>query len=128
MTSLDCIRTIKKYPNRRLYDTAESRYITLADIHDLVLGNISISVVDQRTNTDITQCILLQVICEQEQVGDAILSTEFLSQVIRAYSHESSDALAEHLTEKLQLFLAEKHNLPHDSVDYTFDQPRPNIP
>jgi polyhydroxyalkanoate synthesis repressor PhaR len=128
MTSPSSVRTIKKYPNRRLYDTIESRYVTLADIRELVIGNIAFSVIDQRTRTDITQCILLQVICDQEQNGDAILSTEFLSQVIRAYSHARSASVAGHLTEKLQHFLARKNNFLHDSVEYSFEQRRPKIP
>jgi polyhydroxyalkanoate synthesis repressor PhaR len=124
MTSPNSVRTIKKYPNRRLYDTVESRYITLADIRELVLDNIAFSVVEQRTHADITPCILLQVICEQEQTGDPILSTEFLSQVIRAYDHASSDSLAEYLTEKLQLFLGDRNSLLRDS----FEHLAPEIP
>ena len=104
MTSPSRVRTVKKYPNRRLYDTIESRYITLADIRELVVGNIPFSVIDQRTHTDITKCILLQVICDLEQNGDAILSTEFLSQVIRSYSHARSHTVAGHLAENLQHF------------------------
>ncbi|MGH8326348.1 MAG: polyhydroxyalkanoate synthesis regulator DNA-binding domain-containing protein, partial [Steroidobacteraceae bacterium] len=60
-------RTIKKYPNRRLYDTVESRYITLAEVRKLVVDHVEFIVVDKRTERDITHCILLQVIAEQEQ-------------------------------------------------------------
>ena len=67
-------RVIKKYPNRRLYDTDESRYIKLADIRDLVINDIEFVVYDKKTGADITRNILLQVISEQEQQGDAILS------------------------------------------------------
>ena len=76
-------RVIKKYPNRRLYDTEESRYITLADIRELVVDDTDFVVIDKKTGNDITRCILLQVISERESNGGAVLSTEFLSQIIR---------------------------------------------
>ena len=78
-------RIIKKYPNRRLYDTEESRYITLADVKDLVVNKNEFVVIDKKSGDDITRTILLQVISEQEQQGEAIMSRDFLSQVIRSY-------------------------------------------
>src|SRR5438874_12086073 len=80
-------RTIKKYPNRRLYDTVESRYITLADIRRLVIERIDFVVVDKKTQGDITRSILLQVIAEQEHDGEPLMSRDFLSQVIRSYGY-----------------------------------------
>ena len=80
---LSTARIIKKYPNRRLYDTEESRYITLSDIKELVLQKVEFVVIDKRTNDNITGCILLQVICEQEQHDEAILSENFLSGIVR---------------------------------------------
>jgi polyhydroxyalkanoate synthesis repressor PhaR len=79
-------RVIRKYPNRRLYDTEDSRYITLSDIRALVVGDIEFSVIDKKSGHDITRTILLQVISEQEQQGDAIMSRAFLSQVIRSHA------------------------------------------
>jgi polyhydroxyalkanoate synthesis repressor PhaR len=128
MTSPISERIIKKYPNRRLYDTKESRYITLSHIHDLVVGHVAFSVIDQRSGKDITQCILLQVICELEQNGDAILSTDFLSRVIQAYSHPFSESVAAHLTEKLQLFLSRNSEFLQDSIEYAFEPGSPKIP
>ena len=78
-------RIIKKYPNRRLYDTVESRYITLADIRRLVIERVDFVVIDKKTQTDITRSILLQVIAEQEQTVSRCMSRDFLSQVIRSY-------------------------------------------
>src|SRR3984957_5745079 len=78
-------RTIKKYPNRRLYDTLESRYITLADIRRLVVERIDFVVIDKKSQADITRSILLQVIAEQEHDGEPLMSRDFLSQVIRSY-------------------------------------------
>ena len=121
-------RTIKKYPNRRLYDTEESRYITLSDIRELVLERIEFAVVDSRTKDDITRCILLQVICEQEQNGDAILSEPFLSQVIRAYGHPSPAMLAEHLEQALEQFIVRQDNVAQDSVEFRHDAVSPKIP
>lgn len=59
-------RLIKKYPNRRLYDTSESRYITLEEVREMVLKEIPFKVVDRQSNEDITRNILLQIIMEQE--------------------------------------------------------------
>jgi len=78
-------RVIKKYPNRRLYDTIESRYITLADIRRLVVERIDFVVVDKKNNADITRSILLQVIAEQEHLAEPVLSQEFMIGVIRTY-------------------------------------------
>jgi len=78
-------RVIKKYPNRRLYDTVESRYITLADVRRLVVERIDFVVVDKKNNADITRSILLQVIAEQEHIAEPVLSPEFMVSVIRTY-------------------------------------------
>jgi polyhydroxyalkanoate synthesis repressor PhaR len=78
-------RVIKKYPNRRLYDTIESRYITLADIRRLVIDRIEFVVVDKKNNIEITRSILLQVIAEQEHLPEPVLSQEFMVSVIRTY-------------------------------------------
>ncbi|MFM1887522.1 MAG: hypothetical protein RL026_2679 [Pseudomonadota bacterium] len=91
-------RVIKKYPNRRLYDTTESRYVTLADIRRLVLAQLPFKVIDKATQRDITRGILLQVIGEQEQQGDSLLTREFLSALIRGLAEASAGrrpALAE---------------------------------
>ena len=101
-------RVIKKYPNRRLYDTTVSRYITLADIKDLVLGETEFVVIDKKSGTDITRCILLQVISDQEQNGDAVLTEEFLAQVIRSYGLDAPGIMAEHLEQNLRQFMAQQ--------------------
>lgn len=104
-------RTIKKYPNRRLYDTEESRYITLADIRDLVLRKIDFTVIDKKTGDDITRSILLQVISEQEQHGDAVMSRDFLSQVIRSYGKVMPGFMAKYLEQSMRLFMTQQQNL-----------------
>ena len=97
-------RTIKKYPNRRLYDTVESRYITLADIRRLVISGIDFVVVDKRTQADITRTILLQVIAEQEHDGEPLMSRDFLSQVIRSYDDRMRSMIGNYLEQSLKLF------------------------
>jgi polyhydroxyalkanoate synthesis repressor PhaR len=99
-------RTIKKYPNRRLYDTVESRYITLADIRRLVLERIDFIVIDKKSQGDITRSILLQVIAEQEHVGEPLMSRDCLSQVIRSYGAGVRGAMGSYLEQSLKLFAA----------------------
>jgi polyhydroxyalkanoate synthesis repressor PhaR len=104
-------RVIKKYPNRRLYDTAESRYITLADIRKLVVENVDFVVVDKKTQSDITRSILLQVIAEQEHVGDPLMSRDFLSQVIRSYGGVMQGVTGSYLEQSLKLFAAHQREI-----------------
>ena len=104
-------RTIKKYPNRRLYDTEESRYITLADVKDLVIKKVDFRVIDKKSGDDITRSILLQVISEQEQHGQPIMSQDFLSQVIRSYGNAMPDFMANYLEQSLKLFMTQQQNL-----------------
>lgn len=128
MTLKNHVRVIRKYPNRRLYDTEESRYITLANIRELVLSNVRFAVIDKKTSENITQCILLQVICEQEQNGDAILSERFLAAVIRAYGNAASGILADHLEESLTLFLAQQNRNSQDPLNLRYQGLEPKIP
>ena len=76
-------RLIKKYPNRRLYDTQTSTYVTLSDIKNLVMGSEVFKVVDAKTEEDLTRNILLQIILEEEAGGAPVFSTQMLSQIIR---------------------------------------------
>ena len=95
-------RVIKKYPNRRLYDTVESRYITLADIRRLVVEKIEFVVVDKKNSADITRSILLQVIAEQEHLAEPILSQEFMVNVIRSYGTALQGQVSPHLEQSLK--------------------------
>ena len=108
---MNTARVIKKYPNRRLYDTHESRYITLADVKGLVIGKIAFIVIDKKSGDDITRSILLQVISEQELKGEAIMSQDFLSQVIRSYGKSVPGFLAKYLDESMKLILTQQQNL-----------------
>src|SRR5580658_8310330 len=102
------LRVIKKYPNRRLYDTVESRYITLDDVQRMVLERIEFCVVDKRSQQDITRPVLLQVISEQEQRDGTILSQDFLAELIRCHNAGFEGMLSSYLEQSLRLFLSEK--------------------
>jgi polyhydroxyalkanoate synthesis repressor PhaR len=104
-------RVIRKYPNRRLYDTVESRYVTLADIRRLVVERVDFLVLDRKTQQDITRTILLQVIAEQEGAGESLMSRDFLSQVIRSYGSGLQDFVGRYLDESIQLFAREQREL-----------------
>ena len=98
-------RTIKQYPNRRLYDTEESRYITLADIRRLVLEKTDFVVIDKKSGKDITRTILLQVISEQEQSGETVMSRDFLAHVIRSYGDAMQGFVGSYLEQSIKLFM-----------------------
>ena len=108
---MNTARVIKKYPNRRLYDTEESRYITLADVKDLVIKKVEFTVIDKKSGDDITRSILLQVISEQEQQGEAIMTQDFLSQVIRSYGKVVPGFMANYLEQSTKLFMVQQQNL-----------------
>jgi polyhydroxyalkanoate synthesis repressor PhaR len=105
-------RVIKKYPNRRLYDTVESRYITLADVRRLVVERIDFVVVDKKNNADITRSILLQVIAEQEHLAEPILSQDFMVNVIRAYGTNVQGLVSGHLEQNLKQIMSQQQIRP----------------
>ncbi len=97
-------RLIKKYPNRRLYDTAISSYITLADVKALVLDGVDFQVVDAKTGADLSRTILLQIISEEEEGGEPIFSSALLAQIIRAYGGGMQNMLTSYLEKSMQLW------------------------
>ena len=105
-------RVIKKYPNRRLYDTVESRYITLADVRRLVVEKIDFVVVDKKNNADISRSILLQVIAEQEHLAEPILSQEFMVGVIRSYGTNLQGQVSPHLEQSLKQLMSQQQAAP----------------
>ncbi len=98
------VRVLKKYPNRRLYDTQSSSYITLADVKRMVLGAEDFVVRDAKTGEDLTRSILLQIILEEETGGVPIFSTQMLSQIIRFYGHAMQGMMGSYLEKNLQTF------------------------
>jgi polyhydroxyalkanoate synthesis repressor PhaR len=97
-------RVLKKYPNRRLYDTQTSSYITLVDVKKMVLAGQSFVVRDAKTSEDLTRSILLQIILEEESGGVPIFSTQMLSQLIRFYGHSMQGMMGSYLEKNLQTF------------------------
>jgi polyhydroxyalkanoate synthesis repressor PhaR len=97
-------RVLKKYPNRRLYDTQLSSYITLADVKAMVLAAERFEVRDAKTGEDLTRSILLQIILEEESGGVPIFSAPMLSQLIRFYGHAMQGMMGSYLEKNLQVF------------------------
>src|SRR5258706_1582357 len=100
----DSVRQIKKYPNRRLYDTRTSAYITLVDVKKLVMQGEEFQVVDAKTGEDLTRSILLQVIMEEESGGAPMFSSDILTQFIRSYGNAMQGMLGSYLERNMQLF------------------------
>jgi len=100
----NAVRVLKKYPNRRLYDTQTSSYITLADVKTMVLAAEAFEVRDAKTGEDITRSILLQIILEEETGGVPMFSTGALSQIIRFYGHSMQGVMGDYLEKNMQLF------------------------
>ncbi len=100
----ESVRLIKKYPNRRLYDTKTSAYITLSDVKNLVLSLVNFKVVDAKTGEDLTRSILLQIIIEEETAGVPLFTTELLAQMIRFYGHAMQGMLGKYLETNIKSF------------------------
>jgi polyhydroxyalkanoate synthesis repressor PhaR len=98
-------RVLKKYPNRRLYDTRSSSYITLADVKDMVLKLEDFEVRDAKTGEDLTRSILLQIILEEESGGVPMFSSQMLAQMIRFYGHSMQGMMGAYLEKNLQTFV-----------------------
>ena len=98
-------RVIKKYPNRRLYDTEISSYITIEDVRQLIVDGEEFEVRDARSGEDLTRQVLLQIIAEHEQDGEPMLSTQLLSQIIRFYGDSLQGFMGTYLERSMQVFL-----------------------
>jgi polyhydroxyalkanoate synthesis repressor PhaR len=99
------VRLIKKYPNRRLYDTQTSTYITLADVKQLVLDHENFQVLDAKSGEELTRPILLQIILEEEAGGVPMFSSQMLSQVIRFYGNAMQGMMGSYLEKNIQAFI-----------------------
>jgi len=109
------VRLIKKYPNRRLYDTKTSAYITLGDVKDLVLKFETFKVVDAKTSEDLTRSILLQIILEEEAGGAPLFSSELLSGFIRFYGSTMQGMLGKYLENNMRTFVDFQQKLQEQS-------------
>jgi len=123
--STAALRILKKYPNRRLYDTQASCYITLADVKQMVLDGIDFEVRDAKTGEDLTRSILLQIILEEEAGGMPMFSARSLAQIIRFYGHAMQGVMGNYLEKNLQAFvdmqgrLAEQASGLYDPKSFT---------
>jgi polyhydroxyalkanoate synthesis repressor PhaR len=115
VSSMSETRVIKKYPNRRLYDTATSSYITLADVKKLVLENVDFKVVDAKSSEDLTRSILLQIIIDEEAGGVPMFSSDMLSQIIRFYGNAMQGMMGTFLEKNIQTFMQMQQRLQEQS-------------
>jgi polyhydroxyalkanoate synthesis repressor PhaR len=106
------LRLIRKYPNRRMYDTAECRYITLADIRKLVVDKVDFIVMEKSSQQDITDRVLLQVMSEQEHSGVPVLGREFLLQTIRLYGSPLQGLVGECLRQSVSSLVSRSQDMP----------------
>lgn len=104
-------RIIKKYPNRRLYDTEISRYITVADVRELVMQGVEFKVVDANSNEDITRPTLMQIILEQESGGQPLFTANILAKIIRFYGDSVQGVFSTYLEKSLELFIEQQAQL-----------------
>ena len=102
--AVSAVRVLKKYPNRRLYDTRTSSYITLADVKQMVLGGEDFEVRDAKTSEDLTRSILLQIILEEESGGVPMFTAQTLSQIIRFYGHAMQGVMGSLLEQNMSAF------------------------
>jgi polyhydroxyalkanoate synthesis repressor PhaR len=119
-------RSIKKYPNRRLYDTHTSSYITLHDVKELVMAFEEFKVVDAKSGEDLTRSILLQIILEEEQGGMPIFSTELLSHMIRFYGNAMQAMLGKYLDNNIKAFVDFQKQLQEQSLNVVDPVPMQN--
>ncbi len=135
MSDEDEPRIIKKYPNRRLYDTVESQYITLQQIRDLVLAEVPFIVIDQKSEEDITRSILLQIILEQESETNPLFSNDNLERFIRYYNTGAHKGFSDFIGQGLNFFQQQQSEFrkamegmtSHNPVSFWTDMTQKNI-
>ena len=101
-------RLIKKYANRRLYDTHASKHVTLEGIRELITAGHDVRIVDETNGDDITRTVLLQIIAEQEQGGRPMLDAELLTRIIRLYGNPAQDLMGEYLLKSFDAFMTQQ--------------------
>ena len=104
-------RLIKKYANRRLYDTVASRHVTLADLRAMIVAGTDIKIVDDTSGEDITRPLLLQIIVDREQAGQPLLSEMLLAQLIRFYGNPMQGMMADYLQRSVDAFLDQQRSV-----------------
>ena len=124
-------RIIKKYPNRRLYDTEQSKYITLADVRGLVMNCVRFRVLDTSSNEDITRQILMQIIIEEEAGGKPLFTADMLAQLIRFYGGTMQGLFTRYLEESFNIFARQQEqaskSLPVNPMEVFNDLTQQNL-
>ena len=98
------LRLIKKYPNRRLYDTAISSYVTISDVKQMIIEYEEIQIVDAKTGEDLTRSVFLQILSDEEMGGTPILSNETICQMVRMYGQVPQSLFAPFLEQNMKIF------------------------
>jgi polyhydroxyalkanoate synthesis repressor PhaR len=119
-------RLIKKYPNRRLYDTETSTYITLSDVKKLVLEQVAFRVEDAKSKEDLTRSILLQIILEEEAAGAPMFTSDMLSQIIRFYGNAMQGMMGSFLEKNITTFMDIQQRLKQQSSQVLGQNPMLN--
>ena len=114
-------RILKKYPNRRLYDTEVSRYVTLADVRALVMQGVGFRVLDTNNDDDITRAILLQIMLEEESGGEPLFTAPMLAQIIRFYGGTLQGMLSRYMEKSLDFFVKQQNQLRETWGENPFD-------
>lgn len=120
-------RVIKKYANRRLYDTEDSRYITLKDIKNIIARGNDVTIIDDTNGEDITRGLLLQIVSEQELGGRPILSKAVLKQLIRFYGHPMQDMMGGFIGHSINQFLAQLESMQAQVETFMETSPFANL-
>ncbi len=107
-------RIIRKYANRRLYDTQASRHVTLSDLRELINAGHRIKVLDDRSGEDLTRAVLLQIIADQEQFGVPVLSSELLEMIIRYYASPMQSMFTAYLEQGFRALMQQQDSLRSD--------------
>ena len=135
MSEQDQPRVIKKYPNRRLYDTQKSQYVTLQQIRELVLEEIPFVVIDQKSEDDITRSILLQIILEQESETNPLFSNDNLERFIRYYNAGADIGFSDYIGKSMSFFQQQQREFSkavsgvasHNPMSFWTDMTQKNI-
>lgn len=118
------MREYKKYPNRRLYDIEQSKYVTIEDIRQIVLKGEMISVADSKTGKDLTRSVLLQIISEQEGEGhEPILTNRVLEQLIRFYGSPEQSVMSRYIEQSIMTFLEHQERYRKRMLDFSDTEP-----
>ena len=121
------VRLIKKYPNRRLYDTETSSYITLLEVKQLVLDHQDFQVVDAKSNQDLTRSILMQIILEEESGVAPLFTSDMLSQMIRSYGNAMQGFMGNYLEKGIQNFVDIQKKLQEQGAGVAGGQEAPHV-